>query len=441
MNRSIVAMLVATFVLRVSTAVTGVMLVFFVNELTRDTGTGPRDIAFLTGGFYATELVGAIAFGILADRFGRKLIMLLGPIFGAVAVLMTALTTRMNVLFVTRLLEGSSTAASIPSTLGYIAAETADDEELRGKVVSVFELVSLGGMLAVGPALGGVLWEAFGRPAFFLNCGSYLIALLLYAYGVSEVPRAVAAQATAHASRGLGLRRYLGIATSRSVLLFAPTWLAINAILGLWVTQGQLLLTGNIRDPNQFLMQGVSPTTIGIGTSVLAIFFGLGVLFWGLVYARFRRTTLLLWGVAAFGFMAADVFAINHWGGVSTGVLIGLVVALLGAVFVLSGATPAALGLLADVSEEYHQDRSAIMGLYSVFLGLGQVIGALVGGLAASWRGIDGLIVATVVLLLIGLAALLNLRANEASVSPIQARRAGQQAHAPAAPPEPDAGG
>jgi predicted MFS family arabinose efflux permease len=54
------------------------------------------------------------------------------------------------------------------------------------------------------------------------------------------------------------------------------------------------------------------------------------------------------------------------------------------------------------------------MGLYSVFLGLGQVIGAVLGGIAATWRGIDGLVVATAVLLAIGIAALLRLRSDEA---------------------------
>ena len=104
-------MLLATFVLRVSTAVTGVMLVFLIDQSTRHTGSGPGQISLLTGGFYATELTGAIVFGVLADRYGRKVIMLLGPIFGGVAVFMTGLTTHLPVLFVTRLLEGSSTAA------------------------------------------------------------------------------------------------------------------------------------------------------------------------------------------------------------------------------------------------------------------------------------------------------------------------------------------
>ncbi len=422
MNRSIGSMLLATFVLRVSTAVTGGMLVFLVDDMTRNQGTGPGAISLLTGGFYMTELTGAILFGVLADRYGRKIIMLLGPLFGGVAVAMTGLTTHLPVLFVTRLLEGSSTAASIPSTLGFIAAETENNESLRGRVVSLFELVSLGGMLTVGPALAGVLWEHYGRPAFFLNCVFYGLAFCLYAYGVHEVPRnrqadivapiAVRKKATSEVSR------YLRIATNRKVLLFAPTWLAINAILGLWALQAPLLLRGNIEDSSQLLMHGISPQTIGFGTAALAVVFGSGILFWGLVYARFRRTTMLLLGVGAFVVMTFDILAINHLGGTSTTLLVALGAVAVLSLFVMSGATPAALGLLADVSEGFEADRSAIMGLYSVFLGMGQVLGAILGGAAASWKGIDGLIVATGGLLVVGIVALLNLRAHEATMVP-----------------------
>jgi len=415
MNRSIGSMLLATFVLRVSTAVTGGMLVYLVDELTKDNGTGPGALSLLTGGFYTTELTGAIVFGVLADRYGRKVIMLLGPLFGSVAVFMTGLTTMMPALFVTRLLEGSSTAASIPSTLGFIAAETAHDQRLRGRVVSLFELVSLGGMLAVGPALAGRLWDHFGRPAFFLNCGFYLVALGLYAYGVSEVPRE---RSDELAPRSAGtprieITRYWRLATSRSILLFAPTWLAINAILGLWALQAPLLLKGNIHDSSQFLMKGISATSIGDGSAALAVVFGLGLLFWGAVYARFRRTTMLLVGVGAFVVMAVDVLAINHLGGESVALLVALGGVAVVALFVMSGATPAALGLLADVSEGFEEDRSAIMGLYSVFLGLGQVLGAVLGGIFATWRGIDGLLMATAILLVIGLLALANLRRHD----------------------------
>ena len=81
--------------------------------------------------------------------------------------------------------------------------------------------------------------------------------------------------------------------------------------------------------------------------------------------------------------------------------------------FVLAGATPAALGMLADISEIHPDDRGAIMGLYSVFLGLGQIVGSLVSGAAADWRGVDGLLIASLGLLLIALLPLRWLRDSE----------------------------
>ena len=53
------------------------------------------------------------------------------------------------------------------------------------------------------------------------------------------------------------------------------------------------------------------------------------------------------------------------------------------------------------------------MGLYSVFLAVGQIIGSLIGGVAAEWGGIDGLLIATFGLLLIALLPLAQLRRQE----------------------------
>ena len=95
--------------------------------------------------------------------------------------------------------------------------------------------------------------------------------------------------------------------------------------------------------------------------------------------------------------------------------VVGLIAALVaaGGLFLLAGATPAALGLLADMSERFPSDRGAIMGLYSVFLALGQIIGSLIGGVAADWRGIDGMFIATLVLLGIAVVPLSQLRTQE----------------------------
>ena len=88
----------------------------------------------------------------------------------------------------------------------------------------------------------------------------------------------------------------------------------------------------------------------------------------------------------------------------------------LAGVFLLAGATPAALGLLADISETYPADRGTIMGLYSVFLALGQIVGSLVGGGAAQVAGVDGLIATSIVLLVIAVVPLSRLREVEHAV-------------------------
>src|SRR5262249_51979764 len=108
-------------------------------------------ISYALGGaiiatFFAAELLGSLFLGSLSDRFVRKPFIALGPLFGAVAVLITSVTTAVWMLVVTRLLEGLSTAASAPATLAYIADTTAHDPKLRARLVGFFEVVTIAGV-------------------------------------------------------------------------------------------------------------------------------------------------------------------------------------------------------------------------------------------------------------------------------------------------------
>ena len=123
-DRSIRNVILGTFTLRFSSGLTGALLVFYLAELHTAHG-GPEVDAFTLGVmgavFYLAELVLSPFFGVFSDRFGHHRVMQLGPIFGAVAVIMTGLTTNLVLLGTTRWLEGASTAASIPSILGFLA--------------------------------------------------------------------------------------------------------------------------------------------------------------------------------------------------------------------------------------------------------------------------------------------------------------------------------
>ena len=181
MERSLIAVLAGTFTLRFSTGLTGAMLAAYLANLPDHGGqvVAATILALLHAAFYLAELVLSPIFGVLSDRLGHHRVMLYGPIFGAVAVVLTGLTTQLPILGVTRLLEGASTAASVPSILGFIAAVTAGNELLRGKAAARFEGATLAG-LGVGFIVAPILFAAIGPTAFFLNAAFYGVSFLIY---------------------------------------------------------------------------------------------------------------------------------------------------------------------------------------------------------------------------------------------------------------------
>lgn len=415
MERSLVAVLAGTFTLRFSTGLTGAMLAAYLAKLPEHGGpvVAASTLALLHAAFYIAELCLSPLFGVISDRLGHHRVMLFGPAFGAVAVIMTGLTTNLVILGGTRLLEGASTAASVPSILGYIAAVTAGNELLRGKAAARFEGVTLAGIgsaFAVAP----LLFAALGPAAFFLNAAFYGVSYLIYRFGVEDHDAEERALLRTSARPRIDLQRYRALLLSSHVWLLAPTWIAVNASIGLWFSQSIFQFSRpDPRFPDQFLLQGFDAVQISAAAVVIGVTFAVGLIYWGNRFGSLRRTTIIFYGILGGAVLVLGGMAVNHGAGMSPIVpLAGLLAALFG-LFVLAGATPAALGLLADISERFPSDRGAIMGLYGVFLAVGQITGALIGGFAADLRGIDGLLTATMALLLVALVPLAQLRRHE----------------------------
>jgi MFS family permease len=426
MRHSLTAVLWGTFTLRFSTGLTGAMLLYYLAQLPEFGGPAVSGsiAAMMTAIYFATELVLSPVFGVLSDRLGAQRVMQIGPVMGAVAVLITAATTNLWLLGGTRGLEGLAAAASIPSILGYIAIVTSGDEGLRGRTVARFEAATVAG-LGVGAVAAGPLFDVFGSLAFVANAGVYAISFAIYRFLVAPVGTDAQALDAAEERpvtsaevrpRELSWSRYAGLLATSGVWLLAPTWIALNAIIGAWTTQTVFQLVRHNADPRydeRLLMGGFEPTQVSIGLAVALVVFFAGIFVWGNLFRRFRRTSIMAVGIVGGMVMVAAVFGINHSADWSATTRIGLVLIGLGGLFVLAGATPAALGMLADISEIHPDDRGAIMGLYSVFLGLGQIVGSLVSGAAADWRGVDGLLIASIGLLVVALLPLRWLRESE----------------------------
>jgi MFS family permease len=422
MARPVLAVIFGTFTLRLATGVTGAMLIYYLAVLPRYGGETVEawEIGVLGALFYASELVLSPVFGVLSDRLGHRRVMLVGPAFGAVAVIITAFAVTLPVIGFTRLLEGASTAASVPSILGFIAFATASDELLRGKAVARFEAATLAGLM-LGFVVAGPLFAALGPMAFLANAGLYGISFAIYKLGVPE--HAEPAPAARGHDPDEGLHRYLRILRGSHVWLLAPTWIAINATLGLYTSQTlfQLVREPDPRFSEQQLMGGFDPLQVSVGLAIGGLLFFAGLFYWGGKFRSMRRTSIIVYGIIGGAVMLTAAAAINHVGADPLPLLLALVAIAAAGLFVLAGATPAAIGLLADMTEAYPDDRGAIMGLYSVFLGLGQIVGSIVGGVAAQAAGLDGIIVASLILLAIAFLPLSRLRRYEHQVGGVAA--------------------
>jgi MFS family permease len=412
-KRSITAVLFGTFTLRFSTGLTGALLIYYLADLEHHGGSHvqPIELGFMQAAFFASELCLSPFFGVLSDRLGHHRIMQLGPVFGIVAAVLTGITANLWLIGSTRILEGASTAASVPSILGFLAFATANDQVLRGKTSSRFELATLAG-IGGGIAAAGPIWQAIGPGGFFANALIYVGSLLIYRYQVD-------APDTPVVRSGPPLSRYLGLLTRSHVWLLAPTWIAINAAIGLYTSQTLFQLV-NKPDPgvadrfaDQLLVGKLDPLQVTAGLLIAgAIFFG-GLVYWGNRFRDLRRTTIIFAGIVGGAVLVAGALAFNHSDDWSLLLKAPPALAVAAGLFVMAGATPAALGLLADISEAFPDDRGAIMGLYSVFLGIGQIIGSLVGGAAADRWALDGIFLATLVLLATALVPLAALRRYE----------------------------
>lgn len=107
-----------------------------------------------------------VAMGVLGDRVGKRLLMVIGAIVFAVISVVASLTTDPSLMIAWRALLGLGAAMMVPSTLGLIFVLFADARQ-RGVAIGVWAGgISAG--VALGPLLSGLLLEVFGWQATFL---------------------------------------------------------------------------------------------------------------------------------------------------------------------------------------------------------------------------------------------------------------------------------
>jgi EmrB/QacA subfamily drug resistance transporter len=123
-------------------------------------------------------------YGVLGDRFGRRLALVVGLVLFAFASALSAFASSPEQLIASRALMGIGGAAVMPSTLSIIAHVFEPDE--RGKAIGIWAGF-VGIAIAVGPITGGLLLESFWWGSVFLiNVPVVVVALAAIAWIVPE---------------------------------------------------------------------------------------------------------------------------------------------------------------------------------------------------------------------------------------------------------------
>src|SRR6266852_2612609 len=393
--------------MRIASGASGVLVGLYLADLAN---RGFRVNAALVGTLgavaFGSELIASVPMGLASDAIAPRALMTGGALLGAIATQLFGMSSRPSIFFLSRTVEGLSTAAVTPSLLSHLTDVTDGNHPLRARVMSYFELSLLAG-LALGGLMGAQFWHFLRAHAFGAVAAIYILSALLLVFG-------------AVGSRGHGPAKAIsGFYTALkdpSLQRLAPVWLCVNTIVGLWLGPTLPFLLTHRAGGNQFL-DGIfsnQPESVGWLLLGYSLIFGIGVTAWSFVLPRISEQRALRTALVAMVGVCLGLFLLNHSGGESPAVrwAIGSSTAL--CIMVESGFTPAALSLLAGAIGA-QAGRGAAMGIYSVLLSIGAIGGSLIAAALGNRFAVDGLIYGTLAMAVVAMVLLCRLRPAEVS--------------------------
>jgi len=185
-------------------------------EIGKDFDAGQTGLDLVAVGYSLGLAASVLWLGALGDRYGRKMMLILGVALSIPACLLAAYAPTIEVLFVARLIGGLAAGMAFPTTLALITALWSGP----GRTRSIALWSALGGAIAaLGPLIAGAMLEHFWWGSVFLVTLPLAVVALFLA--IAYVPSHV--NETSDPVDNLG-----GIL---SVLLIAGIVLAINFVV------------------------------------------------------------------------------------------------------------------------------------------------------------------------------------------------------------------
>jgi MFS transporter, DHA1 family, multidrug resistance protein len=336
--------------------------------------------------FSITFLVSAIVspmWGSLADRKGRKLMLLRASLGMAIAILLQAYATNVWQLFLLRGLMGL-TSGYIPNAMALVASQV--PRERSGWAISTLSTAQISGVIG-GPLMGGFLADHVGlRAVFFITAMLLMVSFLVTFFLIKEGVRPSVSKADRLSGKAVfATLPYPGLMIS----LFVTTMViqlcngSIGPILALFI-KSMAPDSNNIA-----FLSGMIAAVPGVSALISAP--RLGKLGDRIGTARILMATLII-AVVLF-------FAMSF---VTSPFQLGVLRFLLG--FADGAMLPAVQTLLVKYSSD--QVTGRIFGYNQSFMYLGNVAGPLIGASVSAMAGFRWVFAATAVVVLLNIIQL-----------------------------------
>ena len=333
--------------------------------------------------FSVTFLVSAIVspmWGSLADRKGRKLMLLRASLGMAIAILLQAFASNVWQLFLLRALMGL-TSGYIPNAMALVASQV--PRERSGWALSTLSTAQISGVIG-GPLMGGFLADHVGlRAVFIITAILLMVSFLVTLFLIKEGARPTVSKAQRLSGKAVfASLPYPGL----MIALFVTTMViqlcngSVGPILALFIKSME-------PDSNNIaFLSGMIAAVPGVSALIAAP--RLGKLGDRIGTARILMATLVV-AVVLF-------FAMSF---VTTPFQLGVLRFLLG--FADGAMLPAVQTLLVKYSSD--QVTGRIFGYNQSFMYLGNVAGPLIGASVSAMAGFRWVFAATAVVVLLNI--------------------------------------
>ncbi|WP_163582538.1 MFS transporter [Gracilibacillus saliphilus] len=323
-------------------------------------GASQSEIGLLFASYALALFVATPFFGALADKVGRKKLLILGLFALAATTLIYAFATSFWVLVLARLLQGF--AAAIPWTAGLALLAEVFQKEERGKAMGMAMSGQAGGVL-MGPPIGGWLYEFGGYHfPFFIATGIALITAILCLVLLRKIPETKSESFTSP----------FKILRNRNVLIIAGVAVVGASIFASIEPTLPIHFNENLE---------ISAGVIGILFLVVTLGYGLTSPLIGSISTKIGYVKSIMIGIV----MAAIILPLNAlptliWLQVVTLVLLGITLGM-----VLTPALPK----LADISQEAGATSQGLTyAVYNTAYSFGMMAGPVVASTLAGGVGI-----------------------------------------------------